>query len=183
MNLPSLLEVIQVQRHDFLNHLQVISGLLQLNKTDRVKEYIDYIKNEMKNLSVINEITIPELKAILLIALNEASKKQINFDCVIETKLAGYEAAGKLLSDTVEYCLNSAMQFLSPREVMDRRLILNLTEDERGIYVKVTCPGLLEEQLTDLYNIIANTFTGQPIEVNWYNVEQRTISFTLPRYI
>ncbi|HHY36782.1 MAG TPA: hypothetical protein GX518_03740 [Firmicutes bacterium] len=34
-------EQLRQQRHDFLNHLQVIYGLLQLQKTERALEYID----------------------------------------------------------------------------------------------------------------------------------------------
>jgi hypothetical protein len=38
--MDDIMKVIQMQRHDFLNHLQVVSGLTQLRKTDRVVEYI-----------------------------------------------------------------------------------------------------------------------------------------------
>jgi hypothetical protein len=34
-------EILRKQRHDFLNHLQVIYGLLQLHKTERALEYIE----------------------------------------------------------------------------------------------------------------------------------------------
>jgi hypothetical protein len=34
-------ELLRKQRHDFLNHLQVIYGLLQLSKMERALEYID----------------------------------------------------------------------------------------------------------------------------------------------
>jgi hypothetical protein len=35
----------------FLNHLQVISGFLQLNKPDRIREYIELVTVEMRVMS------------------------------------------------------------------------------------------------------------------------------------
>lgn len=35
-----VVRILQVQHHDFLNHLQVLGGLAQLRKPERVMEYI-----------------------------------------------------------------------------------------------------------------------------------------------
>jgi hypothetical protein len=48
--LPTAHQVISLlkrQRHDFLNHLQVISALAQLNKPERILEYIDQTNREL----------------------------------------------------------------------------------------------------------------------------------------
>lgn len=45
--MEDLLEALRVQRHDFLNHLQVISGLLQLKKYDRAQEYIKQVAEQL----------------------------------------------------------------------------------------------------------------------------------------
>lgn len=43
---PELLRLLRGQRHDFLNHIQVVHALLQLNKIDRAKEYLENLAKD-----------------------------------------------------------------------------------------------------------------------------------------
>ncbi|MDA8210672.1 MAG: Spo0B domain-containing protein [Clostridia bacterium] len=45
--MEEFLKILSVRRHDFLNHIQVISGYLQLNKIDRAKEYLVQMADEL----------------------------------------------------------------------------------------------------------------------------------------
>lgn len=38
--MENFIEILSIKRHDLLNHIQVISGYLQLNKIDRAKQYL-----------------------------------------------------------------------------------------------------------------------------------------------
>nr|WP_238480759.1 Spo0B domain-containing protein [Desulforadius tongensis] len=140
--MPELLEVIQVQRHDFLNHLQVISGLLQLNRGERVKDYIDQITREMAPLSAVTRLKVPELKAVLLIAVHKAKKHQIDFVYNIDTHLDDFAVPGAVLAEAVEECINAAVERLSPAHIEDRRLLFALTERENEFVFKFRLPGL-----------------------------------------
>jgi len=40
-------KIIRRERHDFLNHLQILRGFLQLGKYDKVIEYIDRISEDI----------------------------------------------------------------------------------------------------------------------------------------
>lgn len=42
--------LIRLQRHDFLNHLQVIQGFLQLGKTDRALRYMEDIIEDVRDI-------------------------------------------------------------------------------------------------------------------------------------
>ena len=77
MRLEKLLDVIQVQRHDFLNHMQVISGLLQLNKLDRLRDYLGQVSMELARFSKTTRVKIPEVTACLLTAYNDAAMIQV----------------------------------------------------------------------------------------------------------
>ncbi len=41
------MQILSIKRHDLLNHLQVISGYLQLNKPERAREYLHQIQAEL----------------------------------------------------------------------------------------------------------------------------------------
>lgn len=45
-NSRELIDALRAQRHDAINHLQVIYGLIQLDKIDHVEEYIKQISNQ-----------------------------------------------------------------------------------------------------------------------------------------
>lgn len=41
-----LLRLLRVQRHDFINHLQVIHAMLQLRRTDKALAYIENLATD-----------------------------------------------------------------------------------------------------------------------------------------
>lgn len=149
MEIKGLLEVIQVQRHDFLNHLQVISGLLQLNKGERVRDYIHQVCGDYERLSKITRLKSPEVKAVLLIANNEAAKKQVEILYDIQTNMESLGVSGELVASALNRCIKQALKFLSPPEVTDRRMRLTVTEGERKITIKLGFPGVPAEIVKD----------------------------------
>ena len=42
--------LIKLQRHDFLNHIQVIQGFLQLGKPDKALNYIENIIEDIRDV-------------------------------------------------------------------------------------------------------------------------------------
>lgn len=135
MYLEKLLEVIQVQRHDFLNHIQVISGFLQLNKSEQAHEYIKGVSREMAVLSKTSWIKIPEVTAALLTGLNEASKYQIMIDVAVDSSLADCAVPGSVLGVVLENCFNSLFEVLSSPEMNDKILEVLFAQSDN----KYTC--------------------------------------------
>lgn len=145
METKGLLEVIQVQRHDFLNHLQVISGLLQLNKGERVRDYIQQVCGEYEKLSKITRLKSPEVKAVLLIASNEAAKCQVDLVLDIQTNMALLAVSGEVVAGALDRCFKQALKLLAPPEVLDRRIRLTISEGEKKVTIKLGFPGVPAE--------------------------------------
>jgi hypothetical protein len=78
--MEELLNLLRVQRHDFVNHLQVISGYIQLKKYDKVMEYLTDISVTLQNEGQVNKLENPILIASLLTTKHEAGKWQIPVD-------------------------------------------------------------------------------------------------------
>lgn len=59
---PELTRLLRVQRHDFINHAQVIHAFLQLGKTDRAMRYIEELCTDPELLcsSLDQHTSIPE---------------------------------------------------------------------------------------------------------------------------
>lgn len=61
-----LIEVINHQRHDWLNHIQVLLGYLQLQKYDLCEEYIYRVIKEANRDTLVARLTHPSLVTYLL---------------------------------------------------------------------------------------------------------------------
>ena len=48
---PELIRLLRVQRHDFINHVQVKHAFLQLGKTDRAMKYIEELCTDPERLT------------------------------------------------------------------------------------------------------------------------------------
>ena len=64
--LKKLLEVLRIQRHDFMNHLQVIYGYIQLGNLDRAKEYSLKTIDCVEKFGKFSKIPLPCLQSYLL---------------------------------------------------------------------------------------------------------------------
>lgn len=133
MEARAILEVIRTQKHDFLNHLQVILGYLQLNKIPEAKKYIEEVVLEAGHLSRINHLYPAEAALALLVAQNEAAKRGITVEYDIQTDLQASALTGDEISACLEDVLAQVILSLSPLRIVDRQIKLCLTE-EQGCY-------------------------------------------------
>lgn len=155
MLLQKMLDIIQVQRHDFLNHLQVISGLSQLNKYERVREYIDTVSAVMIQVSKTTRIKTPEVAAALLAGFNEAASHEIDLELTVDAGMEYLSLPEQVAGEALEAILSRALKVLAPPEVQDRRLDVLISENE-GFYIcSLAIAGEHQEALTSLENDLA----------------------------
>jgi len=64
--LKKLLETLRIQRHDFMNHLQVISGYLQLGNLAKAQEYTLKAVDSVETFGKLSKIPLPYLQSYLL---------------------------------------------------------------------------------------------------------------------
>ncbi len=161
MDMKKLLEVIQVQRHDFLNHLQVISGFLQLNKPDQIKEYLGQIIYGMREMSQTSRLKIPEVTAALLIGFNEAAKYQIELKLTVDSKMDECAVPGAVAGCVLEDALCCFFENFSLPESNDRGLTVKFAENREKYIIcfssrvsSITDPKLLEKDLEPIQALL-----------------------------
>ena len=133
MSIQDILELIARKNHDFLNHLQVISGFLQLNKEEKAREYIREMGLEVERMARVLNSRPPEVAAALLTVMNRAGVEDVAMELPSALDLTGVaipaQELGCLLEDLGEYPLH---QGWSPPAVayvlqeQDRRLFLRM---------------------------------------------------------
>ncbi|MCL6635481.1 MAG: Spo0B domain-containing protein [Peptococcaceae bacterium] len=161
LSLQKLLGFIQAQRHDFLNHLQVISGLLQLNKMDRAREYIRDVTMEIARLSKTARVGVPEVTVALLSGFYDASMCQVEMELTVDSRLAGSAVPGPVLGKALELSLDCAISAMALPDAKTRHLEMILTENEKNYICRllfpetsVAVPGHFEKRLAPVGDLL-----------------------------
>ncbi len=82
-----VIDALQSQKHDFINHLSLISGMIQLEKHQQALEYIFKISDNEEGIFAISKIENAEVAALLGRKCAIAEKKEIKVDLDISTSL------------------------------------------------------------------------------------------------
>jgi len=153
--MKELIEVLRVQKHDFLNHLQVISGYLQLNKTERAKDYIQQVSQEIYQSGMITKLRIPEVALNLLILKNEAVQYGVILDIFIETRMENAGLSGDLLGLTVYKLVGVALEQAGKSGIDSPFCQVKLAAGDPGYVIIVVFPGQ-EPDLIEKYAALEN---------------------------
>jgi len=129
LDTAKMLELLSVQRHDFLNHLQIISGLLQLKKETEAREYIRTAASAIMSLSKVVHLEVPEVAAVLLVAHNRAANHLIKIEFDVQNNLSGCNVSGEHIATLLGEILNNLMKHLASSDTADREILISINGD------------------------------------------------------
>lgn len=132
LDTAKMLQLISEQRHDFLNHLQVISGLLQLNRGEQAKDYIRGVGKEIKRLSKVGHLKVPDAAAAFLTGHYLAASHEITVDYDIQADLGGCAVPGDKLGAVLEQLLGFAVDCLAPPDTTGRNIFIKIGAVDGG---------------------------------------------------
>lgn len=61
----NLNKTLRAQRHDFMNHLQVVYSLMEMDEYKEAKDYIEKVYNDIQKVSRVLKTSIPAVNALL----------------------------------------------------------------------------------------------------------------------
>ncbi|MHB8171708.1 MAG: Spo0B domain-containing protein [Thermincolia bacterium] len=164
--MKELMEVLRVQKHDFLNHLQVISGYLQLEKAEKARDYIQQVSHEIYHSGIITKLRVPEVAINLLILKNEAVCYGVNLDIAIDTELENAGITGELLGTTVYKMVGIALEQAGKSGVNSPFCQVKLNSEESGHIIRTIFSGQ-DYDLVEKYVALENpTFNKQGGKIN-----------------
>ena len=118
------------QRHDFLNHLQVVYGLMQMKEYDEANSYIEKVYGEITALGQSLKTANAAVNALLQVKLGACDKAGIETQVSItsswkELPIPGWEMC-KILSNLIDNAMDALAAVPQPK------LSIELTEDIRS---------------------------------------------------
>lgn len=148
------MDQLRLQRHDFMNYLQVIFGYIQLNKPDKAVSYIKNINKQMVNISRIYNLESDPLGLLFQDFIMKCSK----FDLEMELEIGISAVDNSVVENNYQLFINLIDNFLEK---------LSIIEDNNSS-INVMLKGVFN----NFYIIISNSTIINSVEYHdfLYNV-------------
>lgn len=143
---------LRAQRHDFLNHLQVTYGLIELNEYEEASRYLNKIYGKINQLNNNIKTEKIAINALLQAKSNEAEHKKIRFIVNASSKLSKVDMDEWDLCGCLSNLIDNA--FEATYKVEDDRCVwIRIFEDMHSYFFEVANTGesLNAEELTSIF--------------------------------
>lgn len=127
-NLGRLNDKLRMDRHDYLNHLQVVYGLMELEEYDEMNSYLKKVYKELLKTGKAIKTSKPAINALLAAKMAEAESLGIEFLIEVKSDL------GKLSIEDWELCkvlsnlIDNAFRALEDSTKDTKKVRIDITE-------------------------------------------------------
>lgn len=146
MDLRQLNFELRSVRHDYLNHLQVVYGLLELEEYDELRSYLKPVYKEMMKTGKALKTSKPALNALLMAKMKEAETQGIDVYVEVKSDLKHLSPEVWQLCKVLSNLLDNAMAAL--KDVMGEKKIevdINETKEDYVFLISDNGPGISEQ--------------------------------------
>ncbi|MDY3816834.1 MAG: ATP-binding protein [Candidatus Limiplasma sp.] len=130
---------LRAQRHDFLNHLQVVYSLLEMGESNEAADYLETIYNQLKSVSKVLRTRVTAFNALLQVKNAACEEKGIALEMDIRSTLDGLTVPAWELCCIIGNLMDNAMDAVGG--MRDGRIWLNVREDLHNFYFTVRNNG------------------------------------------
>ena len=134
---------LRAQRHDFLNHLQVVYSLIEMEEYQEANEYIEQVYGRITSVSRTMKTAIPAVNALMLVKAAACEKAGVQVEMNITSKWEALEAVipdwemCKVLSNLIDNAID-AMESIPADK---RHLSIALAENVKQYTFRVENTG------------------------------------------
>ena len=146
-NLQEMIQVIKGQRHDFINHIQVIYGFLSMQEADKAREYLKQLYRDVQISGDVLQLGIPALSAMLLVKMGAAEGKNISLNIEIETSLTELKVPSQDIVAVAGNLINNALEAVEDMEPENRTVKLRVCTESGFHIIQVHNPGYIPEDI------------------------------------
>ena len=133
--LEDLNGTLRKQRHDFMNHLQVVFSLLELNDADEAMQYVESVYGDIKRTGSVLKTAIPAVNALIAAKRQDCEAQGIALALHIGSPWQGLPVPGWEMCRVLGNLIDNAREALLADETStDRRIDLTIDETP-GAYI------------------------------------------------
>lgn len=129
----------RAQRHDFLNHLQVVYSLLEMGESSEAADYLERIYRELRTVSKVLRTKVTVFNALLQVKNAACEDRGIRLEMDIRSTLEGLPMPAWELCCVIGNLMDNAMDALADR--LDGHIRLMVEDDLKGFRFTVSNNG------------------------------------------
>lgn len=116
------------QRHDFLNHLQVVYGLVEMDEYDEAKSYMEKIYSSIQKISRILKTSNPAINALLQAKTIDCDKRGIEMKLNVTSSFSGLKIASWEMCRVLGNIIDNSIDALNGLD-KNKLITVELSED------------------------------------------------------
>lgn len=154
--LEDLNGTLRKQRHDFMNHLQVVFSLMELGDSAEAMQYVESVYGDIKKTGNALKTAIPAVNALIAAKRQDCAERGIEFEINIgsgwpDLPVPGWEMC-RVMGNLID---NARDALLESDEPVNRRITLALDETPAAFTFRVSnngpkIPEALLERIFDM---------------------------------
>ncbi|GAW91430.1 sensor histidine kinase [Calderihabitans maritimus] len=141
----NLIATLRAKHHDFVNHLQVILGLIQVKREQDAADYIKRLSKDLIDIEKLVGLGKPEIAALISRKLADAS--HIRTSLVINTTLNELSVPPEKLVSIFGNLLDNALYEATLQE--DKWLNIRIDSDDRWFIFELKNPGIIAPEFKE----------------------------------
>lgn len=139
--MQKLNSTLRSQRHDYLNHMQVVYGMAELEEYAEIRAYLEPVYRDMMKTGKALRTSIPAVNALVMAKMGEAEAARIDFYVEVKSDLKNLRIEPWELCKVLSNLIDNAITALAGKE-SDRRMILDINEDREYYLFSVSDNGV-----------------------------------------
>ena len=130
---------LRAQRHDFLNHIQVVYSLLEMGESQEAADYLDRIYSELRTVSKVMRTKVTAFNALLQVKSAACEERGIALDMDIRSTLEGLPVPPWEICCIIGNLMDNAMDAIGDQK--DGRITLTVREEVRRFTFTISNNG------------------------------------------
>ena len=149
--MDALNHTLRAQRHDFLNHLQVVYSLMEMNEYAEATDYLETVYGEIRAVSSFLSTRSTAVNALLKVKAGACAQENINLQLDIKSPLDGLPMPAwelcRVLGNLIDNAMDAAKQAETPQ------ISISIEEDIRAYRFSIGNNGeaIPEEMLASIF--------------------------------
>ena len=139
--MENLNNTLRSQRHDFLNHLQVVYSLMEMEDYDEASAYIQKVYGRITAVSRVMKTANPAVNALLQVKVAACEKEGIRVRLNIQSAWKDLPVPGWEMCKVLSNLIDNAIDALQEVSHSERGLTVTLTEDLQSFRFSVSNTG------------------------------------------
>ena len=154
--LEDLNATLRRQRHDFMNHLQVVFSLMELGDQAEAMKYVESVYGDIKRAGSVLKTAIPAVNALIAAKREDCAERGIALEIAIGSGWSALSVPGwemcRVLGNLIDNARDALLE--DPRQA-DRRILLSIDETPGAFSFSVSNngPAIPPQHLGDIFRM------------------------------